>query len=225
MVGVFVWCCMAVVVGWRCVGVVFAWCCVAVVLVASHGRRLCAVLCRCHLHVALRGGRLCMVLCRRCLRVALCGGCPCGIAWQVSLRSVAQASSSCGCCLCIVWRCLRVAQGLSSRGRCVCIVVVIVAAWSLRGKGTYLPMPPQTVGAVQGWGVKGATAMPLHRHEPCLRTNGGQGAKGGFPGQKGGCQRAIGGGGRGGHVPSHAPANGRGCAEEGHKRGSGPAPA
>jgi hypothetical protein len=71
------------------------------------------------------------------------------------------------------------------RGIVICVVVVIVTAWSPRGKCTYLPMPLQTAGAVQGQGVRRATAMPLHRHEPCSRTNGGR-AQGGFPGQKGG---------------------------------------
>jgi hypothetical protein len=83
-----------------------------------------------------------------------------------------------------------VARLLSSHRRCcrgivICIVVVIVTAWSPRGKCTYLPMPPQTAGAVQGQGIRGATTMPLRRHKPCSHTNGGR-AQGGFPGQKGG---------------------------------------
>jgi hypothetical protein len=200
----------------------------------------------------------------------------------VVLRSVTRPSSSRG----VVWRRLRVAWGLLSHGRrlhvpshgyclCVPVVVVIITAWLPRGKGTYLPTPPQTAGAVQG---RGAMAMPLRRHKPCSCANergaghkrggGGQRAIGGrgrrrghvpscAPANGGGCagegskaaalplrdsganlvrtrtggraqrgrQRAIRGGGGRGHIPSRAPENGRGCAEEGHKRGGSPDPA
>jgi hypothetical protein len=123
------------------------------------------------------------------------------------------------------------------------------------GGGTYLPAPPQTTaGAAQGRGINGATAIPLRRHGPCLHTNGEQGAKRGVPWAKRGasafnrgqgqsegsrtfCAPANGGGCAG--VGRNAPASarilfahkrgaqkgGRGYAEEGRKRGGGPAPA
>jgi hypothetical protein len=82
----------------------------------------------------------------------------------------------------------------------------------------YLPAPLQMAGAAQGRGVRWrpcpcvTLARTLFAHE--------RGA-----GRKGGRQHAIRGGGGRGHVPSHAPKNGRGCAEEGYKRGGGPDPA
>jgi hypothetical protein len=152
---------------------------------------------------------------------------------------------------------------LSSHRRCcrsvvVCMVAVIVTACrrAIKGRGgTYLPAPPQTTaGAMQGRGINGATAIPLHRHGPCSRTNREQGAKRGVPWAKRGASAFNRGWGQseGSHT-FRAPANGGGCAgagrnapalaqilfaherggtkggrgyaEEGHKRGSGPAPA
>jgi hypothetical protein len=240
--------CAAVVFTWHCMGVVFAWRCTAVVLVALHGRCLRAVLRRRRLaqrHAAVVFAWRCVAVSSHRLGVV-----------------VVRPSSSCA-----------VARLLSSHPRCcrgfvVCVIVVIITAWSPRGKGTYLPTPPQTAGAVQG---RGATAMPLRRHEPCSHANkrgaghkrgggGGQRAIGGGgrrrghvpscalqtagaaqgrgvrrqpcpcvtpartlfvhergAGRKGGRQRAIRGGGGRGHIPSRAPENGRGCAEEGRR--------
>jgi hypothetical protein len=140
--------CVAVVFAWRCVSVVFARHCAAVVLVALRGRRLCAVLCRRRLaqrHTAVVFARHCVAASLRRLGVV--------VVWPSSSRAVARLlSSRPRCC----------------RGIVVCVIVVIITAWSPRGKGTYLPTPPQMAGAVQG---RQATAMPLRRHEPCLRVN------------------------------------------------------
>jgi uncharacterized membrane protein YgcG len=145
---VFAWRCTVVVFAWHCVGVVFTRRCTAVVLVALHGRHLRAVLHRRRLaqrHAAVVFARRCVAASSRRLGVV-----------------VTRLSSS-----------RAVARLLSSRPRCcrgfvVCVIVVIITAWLPRGKGTYLPTPPQMAGAVQG---RGATAMPLRRHEPCSRAN------------------------------------------------------
>jgi hypothetical protein len=103
------------------------------------------------------------------------------------------------------------------RGVVVCVVTVIVTACRRAikgGGGTYLPTPPQTTaGAAQGRGINGATAIPLHRHGPCLRTNGEQGAKRGVPWAKRGVSAFNRGQGQSeGSRTFRAPANGGGCA-------------
>jgi hypothetical protein len=153
-----------------------------------------------------------------CLRVPLRGGCLCtalhssrlcGVTWRSSSRYVA-------------WRRLRVTQGLSSHGcrlhvpSCCAAVVsscrVVVGALSsvspLPGRRAKKPFrAPANGRGYAGAGHKGGGGQaPV-----CARMGGRAQKGGGFPGQKGGCQRVIGGRGKGSHT-FRAPANGRGHA-------------
>jgi hypothetical protein len=128
---------------------------------------------------------------------------------------VARPSSSCA-----VARRLLSSHRRCCRGVVVCVVAVIVTACRRAikgGGGTYLPAPPQTTaGAAQGRGINGATAIPLHRHGPCSRTNGEQGAKRGVPWAKRGASAFNRGRGQSeGSRTFCAPANGGGCAGAG----------
>jgi hypothetical protein len=199
------WCCTGIVFAQHCAGVVFVWYCIGV---AWGGCHLRAALCGGRLYVALHHMAGVFVWCCIAQASSSCGIARCCAV--LSSRGVLRLLSLRG----IVWRHLRIAQGLSlhgqssraitwllssrhhcCRGIVICVVMVIVAAWSLRGKGTYLPVPPQTVGAVQGQGVKGAMAMP-HASAQTLFAHKRGGAKGGGS-----------------------------CAEEGRKGGGSPAPA
>jgi hypothetical protein len=185
----------------------------AVVLVASHGRRLRAALCRHRLRVAVR---------RRCLHAASqdCGlrAALCGVIF-VSPGGCRRTAIVCTCCRTAVVFASPLLSGhchLRCRGHCHCLVT--------EGRMHIPSNAPTNGGGCAGAGRKRgdghapASARTLFAHKR------GQGA-GGVSWAKGGRQHTIGGGGRGrGHVPSRAPANGGGCAEEGCKRGGGPAP-
>jgi hypothetical protein len=197
---------------------------------------LCGVVfarrCAAVVFVALGGGRLRAALHRRCLRAVLCGR----RSAVLSSRSVMQLLSLRG----VAWQCLRVARGSSLCGRrlhvplhggcCLRVAVVVAAlssAWSRsssppvakqsRAEGAHTFLCPANDGrAAQGWGINGATAIPLRRHGPCSRTNGEQGAKRGVPWAKRGASAFN--RGRGQSKGSHtfcAPANGGGCAGAG----------
>jgi hypothetical protein len=196
-------------------GIVFVRCCAAVVFVASGGGRLCTALHRRCLCAALHGCRsavsvltqhhTAVVFVQRGVAVSLHR--PGVIVMQpLSSRAVARRLLS------LRRRCCR--------GIVVCVVAVIVTACrrAIKGRGgTYLPAPLQTTaGAAQGWGINGATAIPLRRHRPCSRTNGEQGAKRGVPWAKRGASAFN--RGRGQSEGSHtfcAPANGGGLCRGG----------
>jgi hypothetical protein len=195
-------------------GVIFARRCAAVVFVASGG------------------GRLRVALHRRCLRAVLCGR----RSAVLSSHSVTRLLSSCG----VAWQCLHIARGSSlcgcrlhvplHGGCCLRIAVVVAAlssAWSrsssppvaeqsrAEGAHTFL-CPAKDGGAAQGWGINGATAIPLRWHGPCSRTNREQGAKRGVPWAKRGVSAFNRGRGQSeGSRTFHAPANGGGCAGAG----------
>jgi hypothetical protein len=186
----------------------------------------------------MRGCHPCIAQRGRCLHMPW-GSSSRGRRLQIAWRLL---SSCCRCCRGVVVCVVAV------------IVTACHRAIKGRG-GTYLPAPPQTTaGAAQGRGINGATAIPLRRHRPCSRTNGEQGTKRGVPWAKRGASAFNRGRGQseGSHT-FRAPANGGGCAgagrnapasarilfahewggakggrgyaEEGRKRGGGPAPA
>jgi hypothetical protein len=90
---------------------------------------------------------------------------------------------------------------------------------SNQGQRGHIPSHPPAndsggcAGAVQGQGINGATAIPLHQHGPCSCKNGEQGAKRGVPWEKRGVSAFN--RGQGQSEGSHtfcATANGGGCA-------------
>jgi hypothetical protein len=195
-------------------GVVFARCCTAVVFVVSGG------------------GCLCAALCRRCL-CAVLHGCRSAVLSSHSVTRLLYSHS-------VAWRRLGIARGSSSRSivfTCRRTAAVVFASPLLsqrchlcgpghrhrlspsnQGRRGHIPSrtPANNGGAAQGRGINGATAIPLHRHGPCSRTNGEQGAKRGVPWAKRGVSAFN--RGRGQSEGSHtfrAPANGGGCAGAG----------
>jgi hypothetical protein len=151
-----------------------------------------------------------------CLCAALHSSRLCGVTWRSSSRYVA-------------WRRLRVTRGLSLHGRrlhvpsCCAAVVssrrvvvgVLSSASPLPGRRAKKPFrAPANGGGYAGAGHKGGGSQAPVR----ARTGGRVQKRGGFPGQKGGRQRVIGGRGKGSHT-FRAPANGRGHAGGGVRGG------